>query len=320
MQKSKWFFLVVLICSFAVGCTYPSSDYSQKNLPDEVSDSMRFIEEHHYTVNYNFSVVADSVILETAPQDSDSVTIYKGDLIVVADFQVLPEDSIDSIYIKVARDQETFGWIRETQLLDKVTPDDPISEFIYLFSHTHLLWFLLLIGLAILNYLYRVSLRKPLQIVHFNDIDSPYPALLCILISVSAVFYGSIQHFVPETWVHFYYYPSLNPFELPLGLACFITCVWGILILMIAVLDEVFKKLSIGDSITYLIGLAAICVVCYIFFTFTTPYYIGYFFLILYIGFALSRCNSLSSYRCGACGSPIPQKKCKCPHCGVLNE
>lgn len=280
---------------------------------------MRFASGHHYTVNYNFSVMVDSLQLATEPQDSDSVTVYKEDLLVVADFLTLEQDSLDSIYVKVARDQETFGWIPESRLLDAVAPDDPISQFIYLFSHTHLRWFLLLIGLAILNYLYRVSLRKPLLIVYFNDIDSPYPALFCLFVAISATFYGSIQHFVPETWVQYYYNPSLNPFELPLGLACFITCFWILVILLIAVIDEVFRKLPVKDALTYLVGMAAICVVCYIFFTFTTAYYIGYLFLACYIAFALFRSLSFSRYQCGNCGHRLRRRTEKCPHCGMQN-
>lgn len=320
MQQSRWLVIVWLVCACLLGCTYPSVDFAGMDLPQEVSDSMRFIQEHHYTVNYNFSVVADSLRLTTEPRDTDSVMVYREDLLVVADYLTMPEDSIDSVYIKVARDQETQGWIPESRLLEAVTPDDSISQFIYVFSHTHLLWFLLLIGLAILNYLYRVSLRKPLLIVHFNDIDSPYPALFCIFIAISATFYGSIQRFVPETWVQYYYSPSLNPFELPFGLACFITCFWILVILLIAVLDEVFRKLSVKEAMTYLVGLSAIAVVCYIFFTFTTTFYVGYLFLALYIGFALSRFRFFSGYKCGNCGHRLQKRNQICPHCGAKNQ
>ncbi len=303
-----------------IGCTYSERSYVMSDSLDVISDSLRFEMEHNYSINYNFTVIADSIILSSEPQDSDSIVVYKGDLLVVADYLLIPHDSIDSIFVKVARDQETIGWTPESELLDKVAPDDPISYFIYMFSNSHLLWFLLLIGMAVLVYLYRMSLKKPLQIVHFNDIDSPYPTALCILIAVSATFYGTIQHFVPDTWIHFYYNPSLNPFTLPFGLGCFVTCVWGILILIIAVVDEVFKKLTVVDALTYLVGLAAICVVCYIFFTFTTSYYIGYLFLVVYIGFALSRCKGFGGYECGICGHKLPSKHSRCPNCGALNE
>jgi hypothetical protein len=42
---------------------------------------------------------------------------------------------------------------------------------------------------------------------------------------VAATVYNSIQHFVPETWEHYYYDPTLNPFEVPFILGLFIVCV-----------------------------------------------------------------------------------------------
>lgn len=321
MRRSSWFLFILLACSSLLGCSQSERSTAALNDSlDVVNDTTQFEVEHNYSINYNFTVVADSIILSSEPHDSDSIVVYKGDLLVVADYLLMPHDSIDTVFVKVARDQETLGWTYESKLLDKVVPDDPISVFIYLFSNSHLLWFLLLIGVAILVYLYRMSLKKPLQIVHFNDIDSPYPTALCILIAVSATFYSSIQIFDPKEWVHFYYNPTLNPFTLPFGLACFITCVWGILILIIAVVDEVFKKLPVVDAVTYLFGLAAICVVCYIFFTFTTSYFVGYLFLVVYIWFALSRCKGIGGYQCGICGQKLPSRHSRCPHCGALNE
>lgn len=40
--------------------------------------------------------------------------------------------------------------------------------------------------------------------VYFNDIDSLYPLLLCLLMAFCATIYESIQVFAPETWQHFY--------------------------------------------------------------------------------------------------------------------
>ena len=311
--------VIILLCMLLTACTYPQTGVPEVDSPGVISDSLQFAQQHHYSVNYNFSVEADSLQLAIFPKDSDSVSVYRGDLIVVADVLTLPEDSIDSTYVKVARDQETIGWIHESQLSAGVAPDDPISSFIYTFSNIHMLWFLILIGLGVLAYLFRLSRRKPLQFVHFNDIDSPYPALLCVLVAVSASFYGTIQHFVPDTWVHFYYYPTLNPFALPLGMSCFVACVWGILLLGIAAVEETFKNLSVVDAIPYLMGLMVVCVLNYIFFTYTIPYYIGYLFLVVYVVFAF-RGISWGGYRCGACGHKLPQKHCKCPHCGTLNQ
>ena len=72
----------------------------------------------------------------------DTMYVSKGDRIVVAAIQTVPTDSIDSIWVKVAHDQVTQGWIRESELLEGVSPDDPISQFIDIFSDVHLLVFL----------------------------------------------------------------------------------------------------------------------------------------------------------------------------------
>lgn len=312
--------VILCICLTLAACTYPSRPVNTEDIPAELADSLAFVDQHHYSINYNFSVLADSMLLAVAPLDSDSVVVYRNDLIVVADMQVIPSDSLDSVYVKVARDQETIGWIHEHRLLRNVEPDDPISSFINTFSGNHMPWFVALLGLAVLLYLLRISRRKALYFVHFNDIDSPYPTILCVLVAVTAAFYGSIQHFVPETWVHYYYHPTLNPFELPFAMSCFLACVWAILLVGLAVIDEVRHLLPLEDAITYLVGLGSTCVLCYIFFTLTIPYYVGYVFLMAYIAFALKCCDSFNCYHCGSCGKRISQKSGRCPHCGVMNR
>ena len=191
--------------------------------------------------------------------------------------------------MKVARDQLTFGWVHESDLLANVSPDDPISQFIDFFSDSHLLIFLgfcVMVGGA---YGLRRLMRKGAKIVHFNDIPSFYPTLLCLLVASSAVLYSSIQLFAPESWRHFYYHPSLNPYTLPWHLGLFITSVWAILIVTIATIDDVRHHLPLGQVILYLGGLAAVCAVDYVIFSLTTLYYIGYPLLIAYFVFALYR-------------------------------
>ena len=55
----------------------------------------------------------------------------------------------------------------------------------------------------------------------------------------------------------------------------------------IATVDDVTKHLPIGESVLYLGGLVAVCSVCYVVFSITTLYYIGYPLLILYYRFAI---------------------------------
>ena len=277
-------------------------------------DSISFYTTHHYTQNYNFVVTGDSlVVVAQQPEDmsvpdvvsielesigeemkKDSITIRRHEHVVVADIKTVPSDSIDSVWVKVARDQLTFGWIHENELLSKVSPDDPISQFIDAFSNTHLLVFMAFCILTGAAYGLRRLMRKGCKIVHFDDIPSFYPTALCLLIASAAVLYSSIQLFAPETWRHFYYHPSLNPFALPFWLGVFISSVWAIIILGLATIDDVYHSLPLADAILYLIGLGAICAVVYVVFSITTLYYIGYPLLIAYFYFAIKRVKSIS--------------------------
>ena len=172
-----------------------------------------------------------------------------------------------------------------------MSPDDPISQFIDLFSDIHLLVFLGLVVVIVAAYGVRHLLRRGAKIVHFNDIPSFYPTALCLLVSASAVLYSSIQVFGPETWRHFYYHPSLNPFALPFWLGLFVSSVWAIIIVAIATVDDVSRHLPMGASILYLGGLTAVCAVDYVIFSVTTLYFVGYPLLIAYFYFAIRRLN-----------------------------
>ena len=193
------------------------------DLTKQQIDSISFSTTHHYSQNYNFVVNASQLPLADALPDMafDTLYVVRGERIVVADIETVPTDTIDSVWVKVARDQITQGWIRECELLEGVSPDDPISQFIDLFTNNHLLLFMGLCVVAASLYAMRRLLRHNAYIVHFHDIDSPYPTLLCILIAFSATLYASIQMFGAESWRHFYYHPSLNPFALPWHLHCF---------------------------------------------------------------------------------------------------
>ena len=279
------------------------------NLTEQQIDSISFYKTHHYTQNYNFIVTGDSLVvvaqqpeamavpevvsieIESIGQEKqkDSITLRKNERIVVADIMTVPSDTIDSVWVKVARDQLTFGWIHENELLAKVSPDDPISQFIDLFSNVHLLVFMAFCVVIVAAYGVRRLMRRGAKIVHFNDIPSFYPTTLCLLVASSAVLYSSIQIFGPESWRHFYYHPSLNPFGLPLHLGLFVSSVWAIIIVAIATVEDVSKHLPLGSAVLYLGGLIAVCAVDYVVFSITTLYYIGYPLLIAYFIFALRR-------------------------------
>ena len=307
--------LLLLFCTLLLASCYNKGPITPDawNLTEQQLDSISFYTTHHYSQGYNFVVSKDSLVVleqqnemmpvpdiltseitageETIPMLSlvDSIILRKHDRLVVADIRTVVTDSIDSVWVKIARDQLTFGWVRESELLSAVSPDDPISQFIDFFSDTHLLFFLAFCALVLGAYGVRHLLRKGAKIVHFNDIPSFYPTLLCLLVAASAVLYSSIQLFAPEMWRHFYYHPSLNPFALPWHLGLFVVFVWSLLIVAIATVDDVRHHLPLGGTILYLGGLAAVCAVDYVVFSVTTLYYIGYPLLIAYVYFAIRR-------------------------------
>ena len=65
----------------------------------------------------------------------------------MADIRILPIDKQDSVWVQIATEDYSFGWIHESRLLKQVDPADPISQFISTFSNIHLLIFLIVISI-----------------------------------------------------------------------------------------------------------------------------------------------------------------------------
>jgi hypothetical protein len=297
------------------------------NLTEQQLDSISFYTTHHYTQNFNFLVRADSLpIIPQLPAEAisdmpvDTLMLYKGEQLVVADIMTVPADSLDSIWVKVARDQLTFGWIHERELLNAVSPDDTISQFIDFFSDAHLLIFLAFVVIVMAAYIYVKLMRRQAKIVHFNDIASFYPTLLCLLVASSATLYSSIQLFDPEKWRHFYFHPTLNPFSQPLLLCAFLCSVWALFLLSLAAIDDIMKMLSGAASFLYLLSLLAVCMVLYLAIS-LTPLTLSALLGIAYIVFALYRYIRFARprYLCGRCRQRLQQKGV-CPYCGAIND
>ena len=280
----------------------------------EEGDSAR-INTRAYALNSNFQVEADTLWLHVLPF-MDTVALVQGDEVVVAEFDVHPQDSVDSVWVKVARDQETIGWIQERRLLENIVPVDPI----HLFSNAHTLPFFLVLAVFFLWFVYRAVRRKQIKLIWLNDIDSVFPLLLSLLMAIAATTYNSIQHFVPETWERYYYEPTLNPFDVPFILGFFIVCVWLIVLVGVAVLDDLFHQTKAEVAFFYLVGLVSCCIFIYVFFTYLNIY-IAYVCLAAYgAGCIRWFCKSdRYPYVCGACGAKMRAKGI-CPHCGALNE
>ena len=301
MLKRKttiWQVLLLGILLMLSSCYHRHNSHQQHAAMVEYSDrqldSISFSTTHHYTNKFNFVVFKDSLeLMRQQPEEYisglpvDTFAVKKNHLLVVTDIRMVPQDSIDSVWVQLATENNDFGWIQESKLLPRVVPDDPISEFIMTFSNVHLLIFLVVIVVITMAYLVRKVFHSNGKIVHFNDIDSPYPVTLVLLVSISAAFYGWIQSFEPEVWRHFYFHPSLNPFAVPHLLGVFLALVWAVLIVALACVDEVYHRLMFGEGLLYLGGLAGVCALDYIIFSVLSLYYIGYVLLIAYIYFAI---------------------------------
>ena len=280
----------------------------------------------HYDVDYNFVLTTDSLVLQEdrpmhmliAPETSDSMTVRRGDPLVVAQFEIIPEDSIDSVWVKVARDQMTQGWVHESMLLASVVPDDPISQGIDLFSDGHVVAALALCFIALAAWLIRRMRRQRFHLVHIDDIPSPYPMLLCLGFSAATVLYTSIQIFVPDLWAQFYFDPTLNPFGLPRMLSLFLGLAWLIVILFLASLDDIRRCLPPGEALLYTLALLAMLAVLYLLFSVATQYFLGYFLWMLYAVLAIAQYwrRHRAHFRCGQCNAPLHERG-RCPKCGV---
>ena len=287
--------------------------------------------ERPYSVGYNFRVHADSLLLQEdrpmhwcqgVAQNSDSLWVFGDDHLVVAAITVIPEDCVDSVWVKVARDQGTMGWTHESDLLAAASPDDPISQFIRIFSARHLPWFLAFIAAGCLAISVRYLRRRNIPLLHVHDIPSAYPTLLTSTLAVASATYAYIQHYLPEQWVHFYFYPTLNPLAQPPELCLFLLCVWLLLLLSIAVVDAAFSLLRSAAAAVYLLTLLAICTLIYLLLSLVSQ-------LSLCLACALCLVYILAAtyhyfrhvrahYLCGRCGAKLRQKGV-CPRCGAVN-
>lgn len=308
--------ICLLLCVTACHYRTSLSSTGERNPNDSV---VKVVRERPYALNSNFRVTADTLWLHQLPL-LDSIPVKEGDELVVAEITARKEMEGDSVWVKVARDQETIGWVPERQLLSHIVPVVPISRCIHLFSNSHALPFFLVLAVFFLCFVYRALRRKQIKLIWLNDIDSVFPITLSWLMAAAATLYNSMQHFVPETWERYYYDPSLNPFDLPFVLGLFVLSVFLILLLGVALLDDLFHQTTMEVAFFYLLGLASCCIFLYIFFTYLWVY-LAYLAFIAYSVWCVRRLRKANSYpyACGACGAKMRSKGI-CPHCGALNE
>lgn len=295
-----------------------------------VDDSLSSVLSRPYGVGFNMVVDVDSLLLleerpmhwsEGVAEYSDSLWLWRDNNLVVAAITVIPEDTLDSVWVKVARDQFTMGWLHESDLLEAAHPDDPISAFIRMFSDLHTLWFVLVVTLILAFVVFRYVRRQHLCMLHCDDIPSAYPTMLVLTLAACALLYGYIQQEAPHQWVQFYFHPTLNPLSQPPLLCAFLIGVWLLVVLGIASVDNAFGCLRPTAAVLYLMTVLGICAAVYLLFSLTANTFVGYLLFVLYAVFALYRyCRySRARFICGHCGAKLKQRG-RCPHCGTIND
>lgn len=264
------------------------TDSNYINLSQQQADSIIFRLTHHYSLNFNFLVKSDSLTLIPREGDIiiDTCVVHAGDIVAVADIKVVPGDSIDSVWVKVASNQMTMGWLPEHDLLRGATPDDAISEIIDMLSDSRIVWMSVLAMLGIIGLFMRrkrenISIKNLHNLSFLDDMNSPYPYTFLIMTAVLASLYASIQNFTPEFWQEYYFHPTLNPLVLPPFMATLVIMAWMLVITFIAVIDEVYHHFYFLPGITYIAKLVGLSMLVYLIISWSTLIYIGYLMLLL---------------------------------------
>lgn len=287
-------FLFLIVCAFTF-CTIYAQDIAVADsdsihildLTPQQKDSLVFRLKHHYSENFNFMVKADSLMLIPREGDliQDTCKVYRDELIAVAEIKYIPNDSIDSIWVKVAHDQLTMGWVPEHELLQGAIPNDQISSLLYAMTNSRVFWMSALILFGLCAYFFHQGESRQLYLLKFEEMDSIYPFLFLALVGIMASVYASIQNFTPEYWQEYYYHPVLSPVGLPLIMAILVTLVWMVIIVFIAVVDEVYHHFYFVPGMAYIFELLGLAMFVYLVISWSTLLYIGYVLLAFFLCF-----------------------------------
>ena len=323
--------LLLLLLSLLTACYSPQMRIVIATTEQSAADSLEGSLIRPYGVGYNFIVHADSLLIvedrpmhwsEGVAESSDTLWLYQHDPLVVAAAIVIPEDSIDSVWVKVARDQLTMGWIHENELLASVVPDDPISQFIHYFSTRQAMGVMLavvLLGWGVLALLHR---RRRVPCVWLHDLPSVYPTSFVVALAFATQLYTFIQRIDPQTWVHFYYYPTLTPYPQPLWLGLYLASLWLLLVLALTVVERIIRHLRLLDAVLYSFSFFVVCATVHLSFLLLGSYpWVGWVVFLFFVVWAYrrSRQTSQARYVCGQCGASLHHLG-RCAHCGAIND
>lgn len=328
---------VILVLCVLSSCNYAHEEDNWMTTNAEKVDSIDFQKKHHYWKGFNF-IATDSLRIASrppfAPQlifTADStILIGKNDAIIIEDIKNDTTSATPRIWVKIAAAKSvgkgasispgnfiaTTGWVEETKLRENVVPDTPISKIIHALG-SHLFKTILLFagtGAVIL------SIRERKRFRRIPMCSAFYIPFLFVL-NNSIVLHRSIWHFIPETWVEYYYEPSLNPLSAtqPFIINLFIIMFWILVVLALAVADSlrryaetpgqlliVICRIIVENTIVF----ALLAVMC--------PFAILYPVSVALSLYLIFKARNNNRYQCGNCGQPL-HKLGKCPNCGANN-
>lgn len=331
--------LIVLVAITTTACHYANEDDAWTVNSEAEVDSVEFRKMHHYWKGYNF-VATDSFNIVSRPPFEPQLTftadqtflIKKHDVIAIEDIRKDTTQTPYLIWLKIAAVESSLtyyeeggtmsGWIKESQLMQEVVPDTPVSKIIHSLGSRAFKVILfataLVLGLCLLVFLRRKSAR-------LHGINSSYPPLLYVLLSGCVVLHRSIWHYVPDTWIEYYFYPTLNPFnqEQPLIISLFLTLIWLLILVAIAVIEDLRRKINtLGQLTSNLLLFCGHCVVIFATFAVIAPFALLYPLLItywIYVVYLYHRHYKRVTYYCGNCGAPLHQLG-ECTECGAQNK
>lgn len=301
MQFCKMAIVLVAVC--AVACLWScrsdrSTVCSDWILTQAQRDSVAFSRCHHYNTGTNFVLKADSLALYSHPaawgvkEDSVPVSfaLKQGEDFVVTEIfrpGVKEEASSDSVWLCLVADGTHLGWIGEKAMLETSSPISPISQFIYTFSDTRASVFAILAALMAIVVCYCKYKRVSLWFVHFRDVSSFYACAFTVAISTASMIYATLQKFLPDVWVAYYFNPSLNPLNHPALISAFLVMVWLSILFLLSVAYDVIYKVPFFSALSYVLSLVCIGCVVYVILSYTVEYYVGYVLYALYVVFSV---------------------------------
>lgn len=272
--------------------------------------------------NTNMTLDADSVSLELLPLKDNYETLYRGQQVVVAEVNIYPEEGADSIQLKLVHNEKVQGWIPQRQVIAKFHSTDSISQILNWLHKIPQCYVIIPFALFLLAGIVRYFTGKPVRKVFVDNVRSVYPMFLMLLISVATTLFVTIITEQTSAWHAYRFNPTLSPLDVSGILSVFLACLWLIVVIIIAAVDDIIKESSFGRILFNLLGLLTGCLFCYYLFYYTSLYFDGGYILLVFFA-VLFLWNALKGlekkYRCGKCGTKMASKGV-CPDCGSVNE